>query len=335
MAGMTRRNWLMAGAAAAAGGASSAARAETPAAPSAPSPTATGAPAAAPATPAAPAAKSAKPRWSLCLNSSTIRPARPEEKIRAAAEAGFDGIELWLNDLDAYEKSGGSVEDLGRRARDSGLALPNVIGIFGAMPPADDDKAKAMDGIRRSMERAARLGAKHIAAVASPDRPDIDLLWAAGRYRELIDIGRNLGVTVAIEFLGFAKGVHTLGQAALIAMEADRPEACIVADTFHMYRGGSAFGGVRLMRPEAYAIWHVNDAPAQPGQFELRDGDRVLPGDGVLPLVALIKDLAAIGFTGPLSLEVFMRDLWQQPPADAAKRGIDKMRAVLAAAGVA
>ena len=37
--------------------------------------------------------------FKLCLNTSTIRPQRLLEKIRLTAEAGFAGIELWLNDI--------------------------------------------------------------------------------------------------------------------------------------------------------------------------------------------------------------------------------------------
>ena len=125
--------------------------------------------------------------------------------------------------------------------------------------------------------RAARAGAKHIAAIPTPDRADIDVLWAARRYRELIDVGRKIGIRVAIEFVGFFKGVHTLGQAMAIAIEADRAEACIVADTFHVYRGGSSFKAVRHLDGDVFAVWHYNDAPKEPERFKQRDASSYDP----------------------------------------------------------
>ena len=56
------------------------------------------------------------------------------------------------------------------------------------------------------------------------------------------------------------------------------------------------------------------------------------PGDGHLPLVQLVRDLKAIGYTGPLSLEVFNQEYYKQDPLTVARTGIEKMRAVVAAA---
>ena len=58
------------------------------------------------------------------------------------------------------------------------------------------------------------------------------------------------------------------------------------------------------------------------------------PGDGVAPLVEVIRNLAAIGFAGMLSLELFNRDYWGQDPLEVARTGLAKMQAVVAKAGV-
>ncbi|HQB04145.1 MAG TPA: twin-arginine translocation signal domain-containing protein, partial [Candidatus Hydrogenedentes bacterium] len=55
--------------------------------------------------------------WPLVLNTSTIRPASLEEKIRVTAEAGWDGIEPWINELNAYEEGGGDLKELGAQIR--------------------------------------------------------------------------------------------------------------------------------------------------------------------------------------------------------------------------
>ena len=277
--------------------------------------------------------KPKKERWLLSINTSTIRPANLETKVAAAAKAGYDAVELWNNDLSAYEKDGKSLEDLGKRVKDSGLAVANVIGLWNCMPPDDADKPETFERLKKSMKQAQQVGAKHIAAVPTPDRPDMDVLWVAKRYAELIDLGREFGLGVAVEFVGFVRGIHTLGQAAAVVAEADRPEASIVADTFHVYRGAGSFGAAKFLSGSIFAIWHVNDVPNQPERFKLRDADRIYPGDGILPLAQLLKDLWANGFRGPLSLEMFNAEEWKKDPAEVAKTGIEKMRGVIAKSG--
>lgn len=295
---------------------------------------ATGGVASAQAASAPAAAEAKKERWSLCINTSTIRPASLEEKVEFTAKAGYDAIELWIDDLAGYEKSGKSLDDLAKRIKDLGLTVPNVIGIWNSMPVNEADKPKAHEEAKRRLALAAKVGAKHIAAVPGPDRPDIDVLWAAQRYGELVDLGKEVGVGVGLEFLGFAKGIHTLGQAVAIAMESGRPDASVVADTYHIHRGGGSFAGAALTSGAAYAVWHINDVPAQPAAAQLQDSDRLYPGDGILPLAQLLKDLWKVGFRGPLSIEIFSREEWKKPLADVAKTGIEKMRAVIAKSGV-
>jgi sugar phosphate isomerase/epimerase len=278
--------------------------------------------------------KPGKERWLLGINSATIRPAGLETKIAAASRAGFDAIELWNGDLAEWEKSGKPLEDLGKRIKDAGLTVTNVIALWDAMPPKDEDKPKTYERLKAGLAQAAKVGAQHIAAIPTPNRPDMNLLWAARRYAELVDLGKEAGVKVALEFAGFIQTIHTLGQGACVAVEADRPEACLVADTFHVWRGGGNFGGVKFLNGSLFAVWHFNDVPARPDRSRLNDSDRIYPGDGILPLVQLLKDLWASGFRGPLSLELFNREEYRKDPAEVAKVGIEKMRAVVAKAGV-
>ncbi|MBM3498700.1 MAG: sugar phosphate isomerase/epimerase, partial [Armatimonadetes bacterium] len=270
--------------------------------------------------------------WLIALNTSTVRPASLDDKIRAAEDAGFGGLELWSNELSDHAGAGHSLEALGRRLADAGLQVPNIIGLWNCMPESDGERPAALGRVRAQMEEAAKIGARHIAAVPTPDRPKIDLLWAAERYRELLEVGEEYGVTPAVEFVGFFQGINRLGQAVAIAIEARHPKACLVADTFHLHRGGSGFEGVRHLAGSSIACFHLNDAPAQPAQFEQGDEHRVMPGEGILPLPQLIRDLDAIGFRGPLSLELFNRDLWERDAVEVARLGMQRIRAILAEA---
>ena len=269
--------------------------------------------------------------WPITLNTSTIRPASLEDKIRIAQEVGYDGIELWINELEDHEKSGGSLEELGEDIRSRGLFVPNIIGLWGCMPATEDAWQQSLPATRERMRRAAAVGSKHVAAIPAPDRPDFDLKWGADRYRDLLKIGREeYGITVAFEFVGFLKGVHRLGQACAVAFDANDADACLVADTFHLYRGGSGFESIRHLSGDLIAVFHWNDVPATPPREELGDEHRICPGDGILPLTSVLTQLRDIGYAGPLSIEMFNEEHWRQDPADVAATALRKTRELIA-----
>jgi sugar phosphate isomerase/epimerase len=160
--------------------------------------------------------------------------------------------------------------------------------------------------------------------------PGLNLLRAAERFAELCKLGQAMGIAPAMEMWGHSQNVRRLGEAMLIAIESGQPNACVLADVFHMYKSGSDPRGVRLLAKDAIAILHVNDYPAR-DRATISDADRVYPGDGVAPLKELFRDLRAIGYRGMLSLEVFNRGYWQQDALAVATTGLGKLRALVRA----
>ena len=65
----------------------------------------------------------------FCLNTSTIKPQPLLKKIELAGAAGYDGIELWLNDIYDHIGRGGEVSDVEKALADHGLIVPSVIAI--------------------------------------------------------------------------------------------------------------------------------------------------------------------------------------------------------------
>src|SRR6476469_967019 len=76
--------------------------------------------------------------WPICLDTATIRPASLADKIKIAAQAGYDGIEPWDGELEEYEKNGGSLKELGLEIKRLGLKVPSVIGLWDAIPDTMD-----------------------------------------------------------------------------------------------------------------------------------------------------------------------------------------------------
>ena len=132
-----------------------------------------------------------------------------------------------------------------------------------------------------------------------------------------------------MEFLGFVRGIKDVASAKTIADGANDPEASVVADVFHMIRGGGSIDDLLLLQGATLANFHVNDVPATPDPLAQTDADRVLPGDGIADLPRVFANLRAIGYRGPLSLELFNPSLWAADPLDVARRGLDRVRALV------
>ncbi|MCX8065725.1 MAG: sugar phosphate isomerase/epimerase [Candidatus Hydrogenedentes bacterium] len=273
--------------------------------------------------------------WPLVLNTSTIRPASLEDKVKITAGAGWDGIEPWISELEEYEKKGGNLKDLGKQIKDLGLMVPNVIGLWDSMPEGEEAFRESLKVTRNRMRMASDIGSKFVAAIPGPDRENFDVKWGARCYKELLKIGEEeYNIRPAVEFVGFFKGVYRFGQACAIAIDADDPRACIIADTFHLFRGGSGFSGLNLVQGDLIAHFHWNDVPGDVPREEQGDSHRVLPGDGVLPLKEVLITLKKIGYKGCLSLEIFKRDLWESDLRKVAELGLQKMIECVRGAGV-
>jgi 2-keto-myo-inositol isomerase len=111
-------------------------------------------------------------------------------------------------------------------------------------------------------------------------------------------------------------------------METGHPKACVLADVFHLHKGGSDFRGVHLLGKDAVQVLHMNDYPAEPPRDKIDDSYRVFPGDGVAPLRDWLQQLHRTGGQKVLSLELFNRKYWAQDPLEVARTGLSRMRAV-------
>ena len=176
------------------------------------------------ATPAS-AAKSDPSKFRYCLNTSTIRGQKLplDQEIDLAAKAGYDGIEPWIREIDAYVKGGGKVSELRKQIDGHGLKVESAIG-FAQWIVDDDEKRKdGLETAKRDMDLLRQLGGTHIAAPpvgAHRGSGPVDLFKAAERYRALLEVGAKIGVTPQVEVWGFSDNLSRLGEATFVAIEA-------------------------------------------------------------------------------------------------------------------
>jgi sugar phosphate isomerase/epimerase len=262
--------------------------------------------------------------FAYCLNTSTIRPTALLDKVRIAGQAGFSAIEPWNDEIDAYLARGGSMVELKSALADANLKVVSMIALGGWITAEGEAYASVLDECRRRMDQAAELGSPYI--VASPPDEVVDLARAARRYGELLTLGRMVGVRPSMEFLGFVAGIKDVASAKAIADGTGDPDATVVADVFHMIRGGGSVDDLLILDGAKLANFHVNDVPATPDPLTQTDADRVMPGDGIADLPRVFANLRTIGYAGPLSLELFNPSLWEADPLEVARRGLDRVR---------
>lgn len=289
-----------------------------------------------------------QPAFGFCLNTSTVRendnswgkPRPIVDLIQIAAKAGYQAIEPWVSELDAYVKGGGTLKDLNKRFADAGLAVPDAIGFAEWIVEDPERRKKGLEQAKRDMDMVQQVGGKRIAAppvgatggTSRRDDPKFsqpvcDLVAAADRYRDLLALGKTMGVTPIVEVWGFSKTLSRLGEAVCIAAECGSADGCVLPDVYHLYKGGSDFTGLSLLGPSAIGIFHVNDYP-KIDRAKIADADRVYPGDGVAPMKDIFAALRTMGYRGYVSLELFNREYWKQDPIAVAKTGLEKMKAL-------
>ena len=264
--------------------------------------------------------------FSYCLNASTIRPTPILDKIRIAGDVGYSAIELWHDEIEAFVASGRPLGDIKKALGDAGLSLPTTIYLRGWCDTTGAEHTAGLDECKRRLQQAAELGAVH--SIASPAGGTVDVALAARNYRELVELGLSFGVKPAMEYLGFVEQLNTIESALEIMTLSGHPQATIIVDPFHNFRGGGSFASMAKLRGDQIAISHFNDTPATPPRLEQHDHSRVLPGEGHLDLKQWIGLLRQIGYKGCLSLELFNEALWARDPKEVATRGLETMRAV-------
>lgn len=264
------------------------------------------------------------------LNTSTISGQKPGliKYLEIASKAGYDGIELWIRDVKEYLDQGNSMAELQKHIHDSGLTVENAIGFATWMVDEEEQRKAAFIQMKEEMELIGQLGCKRIAACAKGLVPgsQVDLLKIGERYKQVLGLGRQTGVMPVLEFWGHSP-FSTLGQAMMVCAVADDPDVHILADVYHMFRGGAGFDALGMLRGDVIEIFHMNDYVLSISRDQQMDKDRVYPGDGEAPLKQILTHLAQMGGTKVLSLELFNPEYYKQDPYLVAKTGLQKMKA--------
>jgi 4-hydroxyphenylpyruvate dioxygenase len=248
-----------------------------------------------------------------------------DEKLVAAARAGFDGVELFENDLIASPLAPADVRE---RAAELGLTID-------LYQPFRDFEAVAPDQLARNLRRAEakfevmrQLGADTLLVCSNVSEAAIDDdALAAEQLHLLAECAAPRGIRIAYEALAWGRHVCEYDHAWRIAQAGDHPNLGVCLDSFHILSRGTDPAGIRDIPGDRIFMLQLADAPRLVMDvLQWSRHYRCFPGQGGFDLAGFTAHVLAAGYAGPLSLEVF-NDVFRQ--ADAERMAVDAMRSLI------
>jgi 2-keto-myo-inositol isomerase len=267
------------------------------------------------------------------LNGATTGPADLLTDLAVAGEAGFDALEIRDVKLEAYLGQGGALTDLVRAFAEARLLPLSLNALEQATPSPGLERERVLDRCRTLCQWASALGCPYVVAVPGPaEGMGTDQIQEASAEAlgAIAEIGRDHAVSIGFEFLGSADcSVRTLAAAREIVEAVADPSVGLVIDAFHYHVGGSTPEMLRGLDPRRLFIVHLDDAEDRP-RDALTDAQRLLPGEGVIPLYELLSAIDAIGYEGVYSVELFRPEYWAWDPLDLARASRESLDALFA-----
>lgn len=268
----------------------------------------------------------------IAWNGETMPGLPLSEEVVVAGAVGYQGVELFVPKLASFLEYHSAAE-LARRLQEEHLVPLTMNGIenINFRPPSEFSQVK--EECRWLSNLSQEIGCPCIVVVPSPKPDGAD--WSEVRQQtvqalsELADVAAPYGTKLAFEFLAPAScSVRTLAQSWEIVRATGRTEVGLVLDTYHFYVGGSSWESLDEFDIERLFIVHINDVEDLP-LIQLTDADRLLPGEGVLPLRRILSRLKARGYDGAYSLEVMRPAYRQRDPLEYARAGFEAIEQAL------
>ncbi|SMG01132.1 4-hydroxyphenylpyruvate dioxygenase [Burkholderia singularis] len=242
------------------------------------------------------------------------------EKLSAIRAAGFDGVEIFENDLLYFD---GSPADVRRIAADLGLSIV-------LFQPLRDFEGVTPERLARNLERAKRkfdlmheLGTDRIllCSSVSPDTLD-DHALLVDQLGTLAIAAQQAGVVVAYEALAWARTVKTYAHAWQLIDAVDHPHLGLALDSFHTLALDDSPDGIAQIPGERIAFVQIADAPRLAMDvLEWSRHYRSFPGQGDFDVAGFTARVIESGYDGPLSLEIFNDGFRAAPTAATASDG--------------
>src|SRR5579884_463182 len=274
-------------------------------------------------------------KMTLCLHQNTSRAAGYRKSLEGWAKAGIKNVELTDTMLEDFLKTG-TLADAKKVLSDNGLTAVSSAAVLPDLWIKGPARAQSLETWRKRCDQFATLGLQKIYCPSTTNRKlTVDDYKATPEaIREAGDIAKERNLTAMIEFTRASTHIATLTTALKVIREAAHPNVRPHLDFYHFWSGMSKLEDLDLLHPGELAHVHFQDTPDMPREL-LEQTTRVIPGDGVAPLDRMLRKIAEKGYSGALSVELFLPEFTQGDPYEVARRIREKCEAVMHKAHVA
>ncbi len=250
----------------------------------------------------------------LAIHQNTSRAAGYRASLEGWAKAGIEYVELNDRLLDGFLETDTLaaarrvMTDLGLTPVSAAAALPDIW-IPG---PA---RTASLETWRRRCDQFASLGLQKVYSPSITNRRVTadDFAATPDCIRETGEIAREYNLTSMIEFLRTSTHLATLSSSLAVIREAAHPNVRPMLDFFHFWSGLSKFQDLDLLEPGELAHAHFQDLLDTPREL-INNDSRLIPGDGIAPVVPIVRKLAEKQYAGALSVELFRAEFVQGDP---------------------
>lgn len=258
--------------------------------------------------------------------------------VKLAAKTGFLGADVMLDDAIKLGLEGSRNLLREQRIRPAFASLP--------VDFRTDDTAfrSTLPKLEEAAPFCAAIGCPRMMTwlMSSSDVPKDELRRVyKRRFTECAHILARSHCRLGLEFLGPLhirkqfphEFIWKMSEMLEFAKECG-PNVGLTLDAWHWHHAGGTRQDILAAGKDRIVVIHFDDSPKLPAE-QIRDNERLLPGEGVIDLTGFLHALQEIGYADSLSVEVFGRGLKQKPPAESAKLCLDYGRAAMKKAGVA
>ena len=161
------------------------------------------------------------------------------------------------------------------------------------------------------------------------------------RFRAAADVLARSHVRLAIEYLGpvHLRKLHPYPFIWRMDEMLEFAKDCgsnvgLLLDSWHWHHAGAVPNDIVQAGRDRIVHVQINDSVKLPPD-EIRDNERLMPGEGVIDLQGFLAALKKIGYHDAVSVEVFGRGLDKMPPQDGARLGYQTGLAAMKRAGLA
>ncbi|MDR3623031.1 MAG: sugar phosphate isomerase/epimerase [Paludisphaera borealis] len=248
-----------------------------------------------------------------CISQATTMSTSLEADLTAYPKSGWTTIELWLTKVETYLRDH-TVADLRALLDASGLRAAAASAQGGLLLSRGAERAAHWEHFRSRLAVLRELDVPTLVVAVDFNRElkAEDYPLAAASLAEAGELAGSFGVRLAVEFQKGAAFCSSLDTTLALIAQCRSPHVGVCLDLFHYYTGPSKFEDLAYLDRNNLAWVQICDLSGTPRELA-GDGDRIFPGEGDFQIEPILDHLGAIGYDGPVSLEVLNPHLWRIP----------------------